>query len=81
MKKRVIVYGPIVTVLMVAALIAYAQPQVAAQARKADECKSFYDKSLHSTGEGMRYWYEREDGFMQITGIPYKDLGLSLIHI
>ena len=35
--------------------------------------ESFYHKSLHATGEGMRYWYEKEDGFMQITGIPYAD--------
>ncbi len=35
--------------------------------------KSFFDKSLHATGEGMRYWYEEENGFLQVTGIPYND--------
>ena len=24
---------------------------------------SFFNKSLHHRGEGMRYWYEKDDGF------------------
>ena len=30
---------------------------------------SFYNQSLHSTGNGMRYWYEEPNGFMSITNI------------
>lgn len=43
-----------------------------------EEC--FYN-SLHHTGEGMRYWYEENDGFMGITGIPYKELDCSNCHV
>jgi len=31
---------------------------------------SFYNQSLHFTGNGMRYWYEEPNGFMSITNIP-----------
>lgn len=40
-----------------------------------------FSRSLHATGEGMRYWYEEEGGFMQITGIPYAKLDCSNCHI
>ena len=40
----------------------------------------FFSKSLHKTGEGMRYWYEAEDGFMALTGIPYNELGCKKCH-
>lgn len=43
-----------------------------------DDC--FFSKSLHKTGEGMRYWYEAEDGFMTLTGIPYDKLGCKQCH-
>ena len=33
-----------------------------------------FEKSLHRTGEGMRYWYEKNDGFMSVTGMPYAQL-------
>lgn len=48
--------------------------------KKMPACKSFFDNSLHATGEGMRYWYEEEGGFMQVTGIPYKDLNCKSCH-
>ncbi len=41
---------------------------------------SFFTKSLHFTGEGMRYWYEEPNGFMSITGIPYSNLGCKKCH-
>lgn len=43
--------------------------------------RSFFTKSLHFTGEGMRYWYEEAGGFMQITGIPYRDLDCKNCHV
>ncbi len=36
--------------------------------------ESFFNKSLHHTTEGMRYWYEEQGGFRNITGIPYAEL-------
>jgi len=42
---------------------------------------SFFTNSLHSTGEGMRYWYEKEGGFMGITNIPYDKLGCKSCHV
>ncbi len=42
---------------------------------------SFFEKSLHHSGEGMRYWYEKADGFMQLTGVPYNELGCKNCHI
>jgi len=33
----------------------------------------FFYKSLHHTGEGMRFWYEEMGGFYDITKIPYAD--------
>ncbi len=41
---------------------------------------SFYCKSLHFTGKGMRYWYEAPDGFMKLTGIPYDKLSCNHCH-
>ncbi len=42
---------------------------------------SFFTKSLHFTGGGMRYWYEEPNGFMSITGIPYNRLGCKNCHV
>lgn len=51
-----------------------------AQAFLDENCKSFFHKSLHATGEGMRKWYEEEGGFMNVTKMPYKDLGCKNCH-
>lgn len=46
------------------------------------EClSSVFTQSLHFTGEGMRYWYEEEGGFMDITGIPYDQLDCKTCHV
>ncbi len=45
------------------------------------DIKECFGKSLHATGEGMRYWYEEAGGMMKLTGIPYKDLDCSNCHI
>ena len=42
---------------------------------------SFFNQSLHFTGNGMRYWYEEPNGFMSITNIPYNDLDCKSCHI
>jgi hypothetical protein len=43
--------------------------------------ESFFSKSLHHTGEGMRYWYEEQGGFMDITNIPYEELDCKSCHV
>jgi Cytochrome c3 len=40
-----------------------------------------FSTSLHQTGEGMRHWYEADDGFGSLTGIPYNDLGCKNCHV
>ncbi|MFO7751818.1 MAG: hypothetical protein R6V41_01725 [Desulfobacteraceae bacterium] len=47
----------------------------------AGESAPCFYSSLHHTGEGMRYWYEADDGFMAITGVPYKELGCKNCHV
>ncbi len=42
--------------------------------------KGCFYNSLHYTTEGMRYWYEENGGFMDITGIPYNDLSCKNCH-
>jgi hypothetical protein len=42
---------------------------------------SFYNQSLHFTGNGMRYWYEEPNGFMSITNIPYNQLDCKSCHV
>jgi len=46
-----------------------------------ESCPSFFSKSLHHTGEGMRYWYEEQNGFMKVSGIPYQQLGCKNCHV
>ena len=41
----------------------------------------FFTKSLHSTTEGMRYWYEENGGFKDVTGIPYSELDCQNCHV
>jgi len=40
-----------------------------------------FSKSLHYTGEGMRYWYEKDDGLKSITNIPYNQLTCKQCHV
>ncbi len=56
-------------------------PADAATAEEKPCLHSFFTQSLHYTGEGMRYWYEEEGGFMNITGIPYADLDCKTCHV
>jgi hypothetical protein len=43
--------------------------------------KSCFYSGLHHTGEGMRYWYEENNGFKNITGIPYEKLDCKSCHV
>ena len=42
--------------------------------------ESFFKESLHYTTEGMRYWYEEQGGFKNVTGIPYDELDCKNCH-
>ena len=55
-------------------------PALSAFAQDKEKGACFYS-GLHHTGEGMRYWYEAKDGFMAITGVPYKELGCKNCHV
>ncbi len=43
--------------------------------------ESFFGKSLHATGNGMKYWYETKGGFMELTGIPYDKPDCKTCHV
>ncbi|MFC1890403.1 hypothetical protein ACFL4G_11675 [Thermodesulfobacteriota bacterium] len=64
-------------VVLVLIILALAATGFTGPAR-ADE--SFFARSLHHTGEGMRYWYEEQGGFMEVTGIPYAELSCKGCH-
>jgi len=49
--------------------------------KSASADETCFSKSLHNTGEGMRYWYEAPGGFMDVTKIPYKDLDCKNCHV
>ena len=55
---------------LTAMVLLFVSAVLAAQAAEEDNAP-FFEKSLHFTGQGMRYWYEAEDGFMKITEVPY----------
>ena len=42
---------------------------------------SFFQNSLHFTTQGMRYWYDAEDGFGAITGMKYDEIGCKNCHV
>jgi len=45
------------------------------------ENKGFFYSSLHYTTQGMKYWYQKENGgFESITGIPYEKLSCKNCH-
>ena len=52
-----------------------------ANGQEKESGKSFFQKSLHSTGEGMRYWYEEHNGFIDYTHIPYDELDCKNCHV
>jgi len=45
------------------------------------ELRSSFTRSLHFTGNGMKYWYQEPNGFMSLTGIPYENLGCKSCHV
>ena len=51
-----------------------------AEEKKKEE--PFYNSSLHYTGGGMAYWYDKANGGLEtITGIPYQDLDCKNCHV
>jgi hypothetical protein len=56
------------------------QPQAGAPDEFACMVDSFFQNSLHFTTQGMRYWYDAEDGFGQIAGKKYDEIGCRDCH-
>ncbi|MEW6381063.1 MAG: hypothetical protein AB1611_15845 [bacterium] len=50
------------------------------QAQAESGLTSYYQKSLHFSGAGMRYWYEGKNGFMTLTKVPYTQAGCTQCH-
>jgi len=48
--------------------------------RAGENEKGCFSNSLHYTTEGMRYWYEEQGGFKNITQIPYSKLACKNCH-
>ena len=74
MQKEVFIIGFIL-------LVIFSTGSFVALEEMKDGQDSFYSKSLHYTGEGMRYWYEEQGGFMEITNIPYSQLDCKNCHV
>ncbi|MHA1569484.1 MAG: hypothetical protein ACTSXZ_08430 [Alphaproteobacteria bacterium] len=72
MKRRGLIVFFLVLTIALYAWLAYSEEQA--------QPLGFFSNSLHHTGEGMRYWYEAEDGFMAITKKPYQELGCKNCH-
>ncbi|MCG6919312.1 MAG: cytochrome c3 family protein [Deltaproteobacteria bacterium] len=76
--KNIIKLTAIITILFLPGMSLLAEAPV----QSTEPClTSFFTKSLHFTGEGMRRWYEEEGGFMQVTKIPYDQLDCKSCHL
>ncbi|MDY6967634.1 MAG: hypothetical protein SVR08_03110 [Spirochaetota bacterium] len=51
------------------------------ESKPQSEIECFFKKSLHFTTDGMRYWYEKEGGFKDITNISYDKLDCKNCHV
>lgn len=72
MKHRVFLAIFLLLTISIFTFVAYSEEQA--------HPLGFFGNSLHHTGEGMRYWYEADDGFMAITKKPYQELGCKSCH-
>jgi hypothetical protein len=73
MRRNVWIIGFISLVLLGCGLAAVQQQQ-----KNQETC---FSKSLHYTAEGMRYWYEKDDGLKSITNVPYNQLSCQNCHV
>jgi len=71
MRVRAVLAG-----VVVVGLLSMCIPAATNQGQE-DTC---FSKSLHSSGEGMRYWYEKEDGLKSVTNVPYDQLSCQKCH-
>lgn len=71
--KKVLILG---CLAFTSLLLAFVIPGVIGKERE-----TFFQRSLHFTGEGMRYWYEKQGGFMDVTHIPYDKLDCKNCHV
>ncbi|OGF61971.1 MAG: hypothetical protein A2Y62_20845 [Candidatus Fischerbacteria bacterium RBG_13_37_8] len=55
---------------------------ISAEEKKGPPDKNFYEKSLHFTANGLRYWYSKEQGGMEkITGVPIEEVNCTKCHV
>ena len=74
--------GFVITISFLVVLLSISILLAGSSAESGQAClTSFFTNSLHYTGEGMRYWYEKEGGFMEITKIPYDQLNCKSCHV
>lgn len=81
MKRFITSYKFFLIIFAVLFLFAFQPRSAEAKNKTCPELKSFFTKSLHFTGKGMKYWYQKPDGFMSITKIPYENLGCKSCHV
>ena len=68
-------------VVVCSLFLVWGSNQIWAGDQSGDHLPSFFQKSLHATGEGMRYWYEEQGGFMAVTKIRYAQLSCKNCHV
>ena len=72
--KKMAMVGFLLTLILVFGVPMYASEQGCLM-------NSFFCKSLHYSGHGMCYYYEKDpNGCVNITGIPYKKAGCATCH-
>ena len=55
---------------------------IAAEEKQERPEKNFFEKSLHYTANGLRYWYSKEQGGMEkITGVPIDEVNCTKCHV
>jgi hypothetical protein len=55
---------------------------IAADEKQGPPEKNFFEKSLHYTANGLRYWYSKEQGGMEtFTGVPIDEVNCTKCHV
>lgn len=74
--KKIVVIQLIVFILIAAGFYGKA---ISEEAKKEEP---LYNSSLHYTGKGMAYWYDKTNGGLEnLTGIPYSNLDCKNCHV
>ena len=75
MSKKLALFSSIF--ILISLLIA-----IAAEEKQGPPEKNFFEKSLHYTANGLRFWYGKEQGGMEkITGVPIDEVNCTKCHV